>query len=186
MKRIICVALTLAAGMIQGAGISAQASGSIRPAHAAVGGHGAGAGFHPLVHRHAAIRHAGIRHAGVHPPFRFAGFGYAPAYRSAPVIVIDNRVILNVPRPRLIPTVAELPVVMGIRRQPAADPVIHQVGRSFTVATMQTDEHPGQRRSRSREQVTGYQGQHISSQPKSARLRNSGPVSSDIMVVRGF
>ncbi len=173
MKQIICVAMTFAAGLFHQAGVSAQASGSFRPVHAA---HGSPSGLH-APH----VRSAGIGHGHARPAFRFAGFGHVPSYRYGPTIVIDNRVVINAPRARTIPTVAELPVVMGIRRQPVADPVIHQVGRSFTAVTLQPHQRAGQRWNRQHDQRagSGIQSPH-------AQSGYQGSTGSRIVVVRGF
>ena len=157
MKLTTCVALVLATVLLHGAAMPVAAAGSMRPVQT---GQGVSGGSKP--HHH---RHVGNRHGHIRPAFRFAGFGYAPSYRYDPAIVINNRVVINVTRPGAVQTMADLPVVMGIRRQPAADPVIHQVGRSFDVAGLQEHRHPGQRRSMARSQWSE---------------------SSRIIVVRGF
>ena len=126
MKLITCVALVVATGLLQGAAISAQASGSFRPIH---GGKQIATGFVPSHHLN-----VGPRHREARPAFRFAGYGYVPVYRHGPVVVINNRVVIDLPRPRGVQAVTDLPVVMGIMRQPVADPVLYQVRPSRRLA----------------------------------------------------
>ncbi len=170
MKSILCVALGLATGLLHGAAMSAHAAGGLRPVH---GGHTISTGFHTPHHRY-----VGTHHREARPAFRFAGYGYAPPYRHGPVIVITNRVVIDVPRPRAVQNVAQLPVVMGIRRPPVSDPVIHRVGGGFTVVGMQPHRQFVQHRGMARERISNTHS------PDQAR--GAGSDRSRIIVVRGL
>jgi hypothetical protein len=167
---IKCVAMALATGLLLGAPMSAHAAGSFRPVH---GGQKVASGFHAPHHRM-----VGTRHHEARPAFRFAGYGYAPPYRLAPAIVINNRVVINVPRPGAVQNVADLPVVMGIRRPPVADPVIHRVGGGFTVVGLHAHHQSVERWRRAR--------QMASSAPMPDQALSAGSDRSRIIVVRGF
>jgi hypothetical protein len=110
----------------------------------------------------------------VRPVFVPVGAAFVPIQGlRRQTFVINNNVVINAPRSGP-PTVSELPVVMGIRRTPSADPIIHQVGRSFSVTSVRTHQHTRQNRRGQRDPGTG----------SPIQFQSSGSVSSSIIVVR--
>ncbi|MGL4441068.1 MAG: hypothetical protein ACRCUE_17540 [Bosea sp. (in: a-proteobacteria)] len=149
----------------------AMANGGFRPFHVTSGGAVSGRSFHAPVAR----LPRGVP-STIKPFFVPVSAGFFPVYgRRTQNLTVNTTVVINAPRPG-IATVTELPVMMGIRRAPSADPVIHQVGRSFSVTSLHTHRSSGQRWRGPRDPGTGMPIQY----------QNSSSVSSSITVFRHY
>lgn len=174
MKRAFRLAVSLLAIAICGAATPATAGGNGRAMHSAYGKPPIAGGLHVGQRR----RH-GFGHRGMRPAFKFAGYGHAALHRHNQIIVINNRVVVETPKVSAAPSVADLPVVVGIRRPPVSDPVIHQLGRSFNPVGSHSRHHHG----------NGWHGEQAQRQslPRQARWAESPKVESGarIIIVRG-
>ena len=116
MMRCLLLVAAVAFGTLTGMIAPAEASAGVKAVHVAPARSGVARGPHmyPPAHR---------------PVFVPQGALFSPFYgQTRRTIVVNNVVVIRPPRAGLL-TVTELPEVMGIRRTPTADPVIHRVDR---------------------------------------------------------
>lgn len=171
MKATYLIATVAAVFALPISVLPVKANGGFRPVNVAPGGSAPTRGFHSSLPR---APHAGLN--VVRPVFVPFSVGYLPQHHlRRQNVVINNTVIFNQPR-RGIPTVTELPVVMGIRRAPSADPVFHQVDRSFSVTSLRTHQHSSQR----------WRGQRDPGTGSPIQFQRSGSVSTSIVVFRSY